>query len=90
MKARSICLISSRRPVFSLNRRVLDEPVPALGDKTPLQCVRSKQGREKIIESLKLLENNEERRAASQGQQPYDSRWMWDELKLGRYRASPP
>jgi len=71
-------------------RRVLDEPVPALGDKTPRQCVRSKKGREKVIEWLKLLENNEERRAASQGQQPYDSRWMWDELKLGKYRGSPP
>jgi hypothetical protein len=71
-------------------RRVLDEPVPALGDKTPRQCVRSKQGREKVIEWLKLLENNEQRRAASQGEQPYDSRWMWDELKLGKHRGSPP
>lgn len=71
-------------------RRVLDEPIPALGNKTPRQCARSKKGREKVIEWLKLLENNEERRAARQGQQPYDSRWLWDELKLGRYRDSPP
>jgi len=27
-------------------------------------------------------------RAASQGQEPYDSRWMCDELKLGKYRNS--
>jgi len=47
---------------------------------------RSKKGREKVIEWLKHLENNELRRATSQGQAPYDSRWMWEELKLARYR----
>jgi hypothetical protein len=36
-------------------RRVLDEPVPALGDKTPRQCARSKKGRELVIEWLKHL-----------------------------------
>ena len=71
-------------------RRVLDEPVPALGDKTPRQCARSKKGRERVIEWLKHLENNELRRAASQGQTPYDSRWMWDVLKLGQYGDGPP
>lgn len=70
-------------------RRVLDEPVPALGDKTPRQCARNRKGRELVIEWLKLLENNELRRAAHQGQTPYDSRWMWDELKLGQNRDGP-
>jgi uncharacterized protein (DUF2384 family) len=69
-------------------RRVLDEPIPALGDRTPRQCARSKKSLELVIEWLKLLENNELRRAARQGQTPYDSRWMWDELKLGEYRNS--
>ena len=69
-------------------RQCLDEPIPALDNKTPRQCARSKKGREKVIEWLKYLENNELRRAASQGQEPYDSRWMWDELKLGKYRNS--
>ena len=63
-------------------RRCLDESIPALGNKTPRQCSRSKQGRKKLIEWLKHLENNELRRAARAGQKPYDSRWMWDELKL--------
>lgn len=63
-------------------RQCLDEPIPALDNKTPRQCARSKKGREKVIEWLKYLENNEQRRAASQGQAPYDSRWMWDELDL--------
>ena len=64
----------------------LDEPIPALDNKTPRQCARSKKGHEKVIEWLKHLENNELRRATRQGQTPYDSRWMWDELKLGKYR----
>ena len=67
---------------------MLDEPIPALGNKTPRQCARSKKDRERIIEWLKDLENNELRRAAREGQAPYDSRWLWDELKLGRYRDS--
>ncbi|MGB5339915.1 MAG: hypothetical protein WBO06_12555 [Gammaproteobacteria bacterium] len=69
-------------------RQCLDDPIPALDNKTPRQCTRSKKGREKVIEWLKHLENNELHRAARQGQAPYDSRWMWDELKLGKYRNS--
>ena len=63
-------------------RQVLDEPIPALGNKTPRQSARSKPGRRKVIEWLKYLENNELRRAAEAGQEPYDSSWMWNELKL--------
>lgn len=67
-------------------RRCLDQPIPMLDNKTPRQCARSKQGREKVIEWLKYLENNEQRRAANQGQKPYDSGWMWKELKLEKSR----
>lgn len=64
----------------------LDEPIPVLDNKTPRQCARSKKGREQVVEWLKHLENNEQRRASRQGQTPYDSGWMWDELKLTEYR----
>jgi uncharacterized protein (DUF2384 family) len=67
-------------------RQCLDEPIPALDNKTPRQCTRSKMGREKVIEWLKYLENNELHRAADQGQEAYDSSWMWDELKLRKNR----
>lgn len=67
-------------------RQCLNEPIPMLGDKTPCQCAKSKAGREQVIEWLKYLENNELRRAAGQGQAPYDSSWMWEELKLAKYR----
>ena len=71
-------------------RQSLDEAIPALDNKTPRQCARSKKGREKVIEWLKHLENSELRRAASQGQEPYDSSWMWVELKLDKHRNSQP
>lgn len=70
-------------------RQILDEAIPALGNKTPRQCTRSKKGREQVIEWLKNLENNELHRAAREGQAPYHSRWMWDELKLDKSRHSP-
>ncbi len=67
-------------------RNILDQPIPMLDDKSPRQCARSKKGRKKVIEWLKSLENNEQRRAASQGQKPYDSNWMWVDLGLIQYR----
>lgn len=63
-------------------RQSLDEPIPMLDNKSPRQCLKSKKGQKMVVEWLKHLENNELRRAASQGQKPYDSRWMWQELKL--------
>jgi hypothetical protein len=65
-------------------RRTLDNPVPALDGKTPRQAAKTKKGRSQVIEWLKRLENSEYRRAASQGQKPYDTAWMWRELKLER------
>lgn len=63
-------------------RQTLDEAVPMLDNKTPRQCVRSKKGRDKVIDWLKYLENSERHRAAQQGQAPYDFGWMWEKLKL--------
>lgn len=67
-------------------RRCLDEHIPALDGKTPRQCARSKKGREQVIEWLKYLENHELRRAAEAGTAPYDFGWMWEELKLAKFR----
>jgi hypothetical protein len=65
-------------------RKCLDEKIPALDDKTPRQCVKSKAGRKKVVEWLKYLENQEHRRASSKNMPPYDSSWMWQELGLER------
>lgn len=56
--------------------------IPALGDKTPRQALRTKAGRQQLIEWLKYLENGETRRAARQDEKPYDFTWMWQELGL--------
>jgi hypothetical protein len=62
-------------------RDTLDQPVPALGGKTPREAVSSAAGRRKVVEWLKLIEN----RSAGQQGTPlaeYDFGWMWDELGL--------
>jgi|TARA_Y100000031_G_C8232221_1_gene391481 hypothetical protein len=63
-------------------RQTLDEPLPILDGKTPRQAARTKKGRAQVISWIKKLENSEGRRAASQGQQPYDLQWMWQEMKI--------
>ena len=61
-------------------RRVLDEPVPMLGNKTPRACARTKAGRARLVRWLKELENGERHAAAASGQAPYDFAWIWEEL----------
>ena len=63
-------------------RQTLDEPVPILDGKTPRRAAKTKKGRVQVINWLKYLENSEGRRAAGQGQVPYDFQWMWRELKI--------
>jgi hypothetical protein len=61
-------------------RRTLDEPVPMLGNRTPRESARSRQGRKKLANWIKDIENGELRRAAGTGVPPYDVKWMWREL----------
>jgi hypothetical protein len=63
-------------------RRTLDDPFPLLDGKTPRQAVKTKKGRTQVVGWLKLLENSEYQRAAGQGHNPYDTAWMWRELKV--------
>lgn len=66
-------------------RDTLDQPIPALGGKTPRQAVRSAAGRKKAIEWLKLIEN----RSAGHPDaslSDYDFKWMWGELGIAEHR----
>lgn len=63
-------------------RQALDQPIPMLDGKTPRQAVKTPAGREQVLYWLKQLENTEGHRAAQQGQQPYDTEWIWRELEL--------
>lgn len=66
--------------------RTLGEPVPMLGNKTPRQCRRSKQGRALLVGWLKELENGELHQADGNGTPPYDVTWLWQELGVERER----
>lgn len=64
-------------------RKWLDEPVPALGNRTPRHAVRLKTVRPKLIALLKDFESRSERQRRA-GQIAYDFSWMWAELGLKR------
>jgi len=61
----------------------LKKKVPALGGKTPLQAVKTEEGRRKVIELLKSFENSEEHNK-KEGRPFYDVSWMWERLGLER------
>ncbi len=68
-------------------RRVIDEPLPAIGNVPPRAAVATQAGRAKVIEWLKYLENGEAGRAQREGTPPYDFSWLWHELGvLGQRR----
>ena len=63
--------------------RWLDQPVPALGGRTPRQASRTTAGRAKLEELLKLYEIGEAR-APAPGGAPYDFGWLRRELNMDR------
>ncbi|WP_299987100.1 hypothetical protein [uncultured Ruegeria sp.] len=66
-------------------RDTLDQPIPALGDKTPRQASRSAAGKKQVIAWLKTIENRSARQTSSPVAD-YDFSWMWDELDLSDHR----
>lgn len=67
-------------------RSVLDEPIPMLGNVTPRDAAKSKKGRTKLVEWLKLLENNSARHDPGSPVAGYDFGWMWVELGVADLR----
>lgn len=68
-------------------RQVLDESVPALGDMTPRQAVRTVSGRKKVAAWLKEIENTTARASGGHGDMAaYNFGWMWSELGLSELR----
>jgi hypothetical protein len=61
----------------------LDEPLPALGGRTPRQATVLKSGRGRVISLLKAMENMAERQRRD-GRPAYDFGWMWAALGLER------
>lgn len=60
-------------------RKILDEPIPALNNRTPRDCSQEKDQHAILIQWLKGLESNT---AAVPHMSHYDFKWMWEELGL--------
>lgn len=67
-------------------RRLLDEPVPMLGNVSPRKAAKTKKGRERLAGWLKLIENSTARAEAHSAMASYDLSWMWDELGVADLR----
>lgn len=67
-------------------RRVLDEPIPTLGGKSPRAAAKTVKGREKVAAWLKSLENHAAHREPGDPMASYDIGWMWRELGVEALR----
>jgi len=61
-----------------------EEPIPALGNKTPRAAIETEQGRGAVVDLLKSYEHQEARRVRDQGGEPFDFRFLWQRLGLER------
>jgi hypothetical protein len=67
-------------------RGLLDQPIPALGGKSPRAAAKSPKGREKVAAWLKILENHSAKHPAGDPIGEYDFDWMWRELGMETLR----
>ena len=61
----------------------LKDKIPALDGRTPMQAVKTEEGKRKVIELLKSFENIEEHNR-KEGRPYYDLSWMWQRIGLER------
>ena len=61
-----------------------EEIIPALGNKTPRQAIKTEKGRREVIDLLKSYEHGEARRVRDQGGEPFDFGFLWERLGLQR------
>ncbi len=71
-----------------IHRRVyrnwVEDEIPALGDVSPRNAVRTVQGRREVTRLLESYEVLERRRAREAGEEPANFDFLWDELELDR------
>lgn len=65
-------------------RRQLDEPIPALGNISPRQAVKTAKGREDVAAWLKYLENGTAHQTDAAAS--FDFSWLWCELGVENLR----
>ncbi len=61
----------------------LNEKIPVLEGRTPLEAVKRPWGKKKVAELLKSIENSEEHRKR-RGEPWFDASWLWERLGLER------
>ena len=66
--------------------KMLGEPIPALGDTSPMKAVKTAKGREKVIAWLKTIENHSAKMPDSDPMASYDFTWLWEKLGLADQR----
>jgi hypothetical protein len=68
-------------------RDLLDQPIPALGNKSPRAAVKTARGRAKVVDWLKTLENHTANLAGHNDEMAtYDFNWLWMELGVNELR----
>jgi hypothetical protein len=68
-------------------RDLLDQPIPALGNKSPRAAVKTSRGRDKVVDWLKTLENHTAKLGGHHDEMAsYDFNWLWTELGLCELR----
>ncbi len=65
---------------------LLDQPVPALENKTPRQAAKTANGCQKLADWLKYLENGTAGQDDASARAGYDFTWMWIELGISELR----
>jgi hypothetical protein len=61
-----------------------DEPIPALGGKTPRQAIESPSGLERVKGLLRSYESDEAEMARSQGRRSISYQFLWNRLGFSR------
>jgi hypothetical protein len=68
-------------------RDLLDQPIPALGNKSPRASIKTSRGRDKVVDWLKTLENHTAKFAGhNDDMASYDFSWLWAELGVSELR----
>ncbi len=63
-----------------------DQPIPALGDRTPWEAVRTPEGRKAVEALLRSYERREAEEARRTGKKPMDFGFLWEQVGLERPR----
>jgi hypothetical protein len=64
--------------------RWADEPIPALGNRTPRDAIRNEAGLERVKGLLRSYEEGEAQQAAQQRRPQISHQFLWDALGLER------